>query len=127
MDFTKVDVSTSEPLPNTKIEIYTEYDELIFSDYTDEFGKIVIDNLYLGKYYILEKEAPAGYYLNPEKMWFEILENGDIVKCTMTDEMIVTVSNTGIYEVNMYVIASLSLIAIGVGVLVYACKRKKSK
>ena len=60
-------------------------------------------------------------------MWFEILENGDIVKCTMTDEMIVTVPNTGIHEVNMYVIASLSLIAIGVGVLVYACKRKKSK
>lgn len=127
LDFTKVDVSTSEPLPNTKIEIYTENDELIFSDYTDEFGKIIIDNLYLGKYYILEKEAPAGYYLNSEKMWFEILENGDIVKCTMTDEMIVTVPNTGIHEVNMYVIASLSLIAIGVGVLIYACKRKKSK
>ena len=45
----------------------------------------------------------------------------------MTDEMIVTVPNTGIHEVNMYVIASLSLIAIGVGVLIYACKRKKSK
>ena len=29
LEFTKVDVSTSEPLPNTLIEIYNEDDELV--------------------------------------------------------------------------------------------------
>ncbi len=86
LDFTKVDFSTSKPLPNTKIEIYTENDELIYSGITDKKGKIVIDELRYGRYYILEKEAPKNYILNEEKMYFEILENGEIVKTTMTNE-----------------------------------------
>ena len=37
---------------------------------------------------MVEKEAPEGYILNPEKMYFEIKENGEIVKATMTNEII---------------------------------------
>lgn len=66
--FSKLDVSTSEPLPNTLIEIYNaETDELIYSGRTDENGEITIEELRYGKYYILEKEAPEGYTLNEEK------------------------------------------------------------
>ena len=61
LEFTKVDLSTGEPLPNTLIEIYTENDELIFSGRTNENGKIIIKNLKYGKYYIIEKDAPEGY------------------------------------------------------------------
>ena len=89
LEFTKTDLSTSEPLPNTKIEIYTEKDELIFEGITDEEGKIIIEELRYGRYYILEKEAPEGYILNTEKMYFEILEDGEIVKCTMTNEQVI--------------------------------------
>ena len=39
LGFTKVDLSTGEPLPNTLIEIYTENDELIFSSRTNENEK----------------------------------------------------------------------------------------
>ena len=56
-----------------------EKDELIFSGKTDKDGKIIIDKLVYGKYYILEKEAPEGYVLNPDKMWFEIKEDGVVV------------------------------------------------
>ncbi len=89
LEFSKEDLSTSEPLPNTLIEIYNwETDELIFSGLTDEFGKIVIPELKYGKYYILEKEAPEGYVLNEEKMYFEIKNDGEIVKATMTNRKI---------------------------------------
>ena len=60
-------------------------DILIYSGKTDENGKIVIDKLPIGKFYILEKEAPEGYELNTEKMWFEIREDGEIVKSVMKD------------------------------------------
>lgn len=88
LEFTKVDLSTGEPLPNTLIEIYTENDELIFSSRTNENGKIIIKNLKYGKYYIIEKDAPEGYILNEEKMYFEIKENGEIIKANMTNEKI---------------------------------------
>ncbi len=89
LEFTKEDLSTSEPLPNTLIEVYkADNDELVFSGKTDEKGKIIIKDLEYGKYYILEKEAPEGYILNKEKMYFEILEDGEIVKANMTNKII---------------------------------------
>lgn len=125
LDFTKTDISTSNPLPNTKIEIYTENDELIFSGYTDEKGKITITDLSVGKYYILEKEAPEGYYLNEEKMYFEILENGEVVKATMVDEKIVVeVPNTGVTDYHALELSCMLLMICG-GVLIYYAKKKR--
>ncbi len=37
----------------------------------------------MGKYYILEKEAPSYYQLNNEKMYFEVKENGKVIKANM--------------------------------------------
>lgn len=91
LDFTKLDFTTSETIPNTKIEIYLNDDEeVLIGEYiTDEDGKVVIDNLPSGhKYYILEKEAPEGYILNEEKIYFEIKENGEVVKSEMTNTKI---------------------------------------
>ena len=88
LEFTKTDISTSEPLPNTKIEIYNDKDELVFEKATNENGQIIIENIEYGKYYIIEKEAPVGYILNDEKMYFEIKENGEVVKSEMTNTKI---------------------------------------
>ena len=125
--FSKLDVSTSEPLPNTLIEIYkSDNDELVYSGRTDENGEITIDGLRYGKYYILEKEAPEGYTLNTEKMYFEILENEEIVKCTMVDEkIIVEVPNTGERDYHVIEIISSVLIISGIGVIAYVFKKKR--
>ena len=126
LEFTKVDVSDGTPLPNTLVEIYNEKDELIFSGRTDEKGKIIIENLKYGKYYILEKEAPAGYTLNDEKMWFEILEDGKVVKSTMSDDkIIVEVPNT---LKNDYIpLGMATLIVIGGGIVIYGTFKKKKQ
>lgn len=125
LEFTKVDLSTGKPLPNTLVEIYTENDELVFSGRTDENGKIIIENLKYGKYYILEKEAPEGYYINPEKMPFEIKEDGEIVKSVMEDEQIVDVPDTDKTDYKLVIIGGIILILMGTGVIIYAIKNKR--
>ena len=128
LEFTKVDFSTSEALPNTIIEIYDNKDELIYTGTTDENGMIIIEKLRYGKYYILEKEAPEGYILNTERMYFEILENGEIVKATMTNEkVIIEVPDTGINELPLLEISSGVLMVSGLGVIVYGYKKSKTK
>ena len=125
LEFTKVDFSTEQPLPNTLIEIYNaETDELIFSGRTDDKGMIVIDKIKYGKYYIIEKEAPEGYQINNEKMYFEITEDGQVVKSVMKDE-IIEVPNTNKNETKELIVGGVILILLGAGAVVYAKKKRK--
>ena len=123
LEFSKIDLSTNLPLPNTLIEIYNENDELVFSGKTDENGMIIIEELEYGKYYIIEKEAPSGYILNEEKMYFEILEDGQIIKTTMTNEKVEMPKTFNTDLVSIIIISATSI--IGVALLVYAKKKKK--
>ena len=88
LEFTKTDLASSKPIPDTKIEIFTEQGEKIFSGITDQEGKIIIDNLWTGKFYIVETEPATGYRLSDEIVYFEITENGEVVKANMVNEKI---------------------------------------
>ena len=128
IEITKIDVSTSEPLPNTLLSIYNMNDELVFSDRTDENGKVFIENLEYGKYYIIESEAPEGYLINDEKMFFEIKDDGVIIKATITDEkIIIEVPITEQDESYRLIIIGAILLIVGAGILVYAKVRRKEK
>ena len=73
----------------------------------------------------MEKEAPEGYVLNTEKMYFEILEDGEIVKATMVNEkVVIEVPNTGTNASYVVELISGTLILVGLGVILYAKKRK---
>ncbi len=88
LEFTKISISDGQPLPNTLVEIRNEDGTLIYSGRTNDEGQIIIKNLPIGKFYILEKEAPESYVINEEPMWFEVKEDGEIIKATMEDEKI---------------------------------------
>lgn len=129
LEFTKTDVS-GNPLPNTKIQIFTNEDgedsKLIFEGVTDENGKIIIKDLFVGKFKLIESEAPQGYILNPTPQEFEIKEDGEIIKSNMTNEKeIIDVPNTLKKEYYFLEIGCVLLATLGVGVIIYANKRKK--
>lgn len=131
LEFTKLDFSTNDPIPNTLIEIYSVDDEEnpIFSGRTDENGMIIIDELRYGKYFILEKETASDkYILNTERLYFEIKEDGEIVKSTMVNELApVPVPNTGVND-NLSIVIQLAgtlVIISGIGAIIYANKKRK--
>ena len=116
LEFSKLDLVTSEGIPNTIIEIYDDKNNLIFTKETDEEGKVIIPNLPYGKYYIIEKEANSLYMITNEKVFFEIKENGKIVKAKMTNEKIeVKVPKTSRNDHYYVASASIFLLLIGLG------------
>lgn len=124
--FTKTDISTDVGLPNTLIEIYdANTDELVFSGRTDENGYIIIKNIEYGDYYILEKEAPEGYELNPERMYFSVTEDGEIIKVNMKDSKIVEVPDTSTTDYHVVEILGSLAVITGVGVIIYVCSKRK--
>ena len=88
LEIIKKDADNGKVVPNTKIEIYTENDELIYIGMTNEDGKIILNKLPIGKYYIIETVASEGYRINNEKIYFEIKRNNQNVKVTLKNEKI---------------------------------------
>ncbi len=123
LEFTKTDLTTSEGIPNTIVEIYNDKDMLLFTKETDEFGKVIINNLPIGKYYIIEKEANTLYMITNEIVFFEIKENGEIVKANMTNEKIeIPVPKTSTSEYLMVSILFGFSFLIGIGGNIYERK-----
>lgn len=86
LEFFKEDKDTKMGIPHTIIEIYKDDDTLYLTKETDSKGKIVIDNMPLGKYYLIEKEANKAYLLTNERIDFEIKENNEIIKRTLVNQ-----------------------------------------
>ena len=84
--FTKIDDTTNKPLPDTKIAIYSEDKNLLFEGITDQFGRIEIPSIPIGKYYYKEISPPPGYIIDSEVKTFEVLKNGEIINIKMTNQ-----------------------------------------
>jgi uncharacterized surface anchored protein len=86
---------------------------------------ILIEKLKYGKYYILEKEAPEGYEINEEKMYFEITEDGKVVKSIMKDKQIIKVPNTEANDYGELIFSGITLVVAGIGLVILSKKRSK--
>lgn len=94
LELIKTDLDDGNLIPNTKFNIYSNNDELIYNGITNQDGKIEISDLPVGKYYILEKLAAPGYEIDNNKYFFEI-NNNKITKENITNKkMIVEVPDT---------------------------------
>ena len=125
LEFTKKDLITSDGIPNTIIEIYDINNNLLITKETNENGEIIIDNLPYGKYYIIEKEANSMYQITNEKVYFEIKENGEVVKAQMTNEKkTIKVPKTKTKE--SVIINSLFSIGLLIGIGRFYYERKKA-
>lgn len=136
LEFTKVDIVTGEPIPNTTIQIFTEEDRLIFQGQTDSNGKITINSMPIGKYYLIEKNPATGYQITNEKVFFEIKSNGEIVKAELKNEKIeqpkeetVKVPDTAMDDnetiVNIILIASGCALLVATGFALYFNDKKQ--
>lgn len=122
--FTKTDLATSEGIPNTIIEIYKD-DKLFLTRKTDNKGKIIIEKLPIGDYYIIEKEANTLYQLTNEKVSFKIKEDGEIIEANMTNERKeIVVPKTDRYD-NNYVLGISSILFI-MGLIRYVYEKRKA-
>lgn len=98
IEITKTDKETNNVLSGAEYEIYAaedislngdlkySKDQLVDTVVTNEEGKAESKQLYLGKYYVVEKTAPYGYVLNTERKEITLNYKGQNV-LTFTENM----------------------------------------
>ena len=96
VEINKFDEASKVPLVNATFKVCTTDEECLYEVSTGEDGKILIEGLEYGSYYIQEIQAPLGYALKKEKIYFEIVQDEDVVELDVFDEQEVRVPNTGL-------------------------------
>ena len=85
-------------LEGVEFNIYNHDDELVFSGSTNSKGILEVNDLLLGSYYIVETKASFGYQILNDKIYFNIVEDNEVINVSITNERIrVKVPDTGMY------------------------------
>ena len=129
LELTKKDVANGKLLPDAGFRIKDEQGNIVATGTTDRNG-IATFVLRYGKYTYQEYAAPDGYEIDTKEYPFEIKEDGQIIKATMTNEKkpkeTITTPKTG-DDSNVEVWIGLSVVsAVGVAIF-YVLTMKKNK
>lgn len=120
----KIDSETGKKLSGVLIKIVSsESNKVIFYGKTDKDGKIVINNLSAGKYYIYEEKELRGYLRSTKPIYFELVNDNELVRVSMTNEKLIEVPNTLKNGINLVVIGGSLLLLLGISFVIYG-KRK---
>lgn len=76
------------PIKNVDISIYNSNNEIIYKGTTDEEGKILINPIYYGDYYIVQDKVPNGYLISEEKIEFSINDNSCMSSIKLTNNKV---------------------------------------
>ena len=125
LELTKTDISDGKVLANVGFRIRNEAGEVVAEGYTDENG-IAKFTLRYGKYTYEEFAALDGYIPDSKAYPFEIKEDGEIVKATMTNEKQPDIPQTG-DESNIGFWIGLAAVALGgvIATVIVLIKKKK--
>ncbi|MBO3325056.1 Cys-Gln thioester bond-forming surface protein [Clostridium perfringens] len=127
LEFTKTDVATGEVLEGAKIKIECleglDQGKIIEFTSSKEGNKFTLAK---GKYRISETQAPNGYELTNETGEFEITEQGQIVKCNLTNKKFEIVKTGSNIDFNSLLPLGLVLVVGGLGALTLTRKRKNA-
>ncbi len=129
LEFYKVESKTGNPIPDTLIAIYKIIDknnyELVYEGYTDLDGKIILNDLSLGSYFLKEIKSSKGYLLSDEIIYFDISKDKEIITLTMENtKEEVKVPKTGIDDNIVFKVASLPLMLTGLILTFYSFKKR---
>lgn len=120
---TKTDITDGKPLANVGFRIRNEAAEVVAEVYTDKDG-LAKFTLRTGKYTYQEIAAPEGYILDSTVYPFEIKEDGDIIKATVTNTPIPETPQTGDHTNIVMLMALLLLSGVGIATTVAIKKRR---
>ena len=126
VEITKTDISTGQLIPNCGIEILDKDGNVVVQGRTDENGVVTFEKLRVGDYFYREFDAPDGYILDENSYPFTIKENGEIVKCQMTNTKIphqpTPYTGDNGSDLLAWIMIGLSL---AIGSVLFICKKKK--
>ena len=127
LELTKTDIADGKPLAGVGFRIKDEDGNTVIEGYTDENG-IAKFTLRYGKYTYSEFDPLEGYVANTNEYPFEIAEDGQIIKASVTNEKIPVpdIPQTGDNS-NLGFWIGLGAIALGglIATVVIGIKRKK--
>lgn len=116
----KVDRLTKEPLQGVLVDIYTSDDVLVSSLETNSDGIILLENLPYGSYYVVEKEAPDGYLLLNKKVYFDVLENGDVIEICLENQKLEMPETFSDFGADL----KYSLLVIGFSLIIFSYRKQ---
>lgn len=94
----KTDAETKEKLKGAKFEILDENQKIIRVVETDEEGRIVMNQLMPGTYYIREVKSPNGYAIDSETKKIEIKMNEEVLIEAKNEKITVTIKTEPVPE-----------------------------